>query len=936
MVLCLLIGVVIAASMLSSIPQYTGGILQKLLIKDLENYQVANNVYPGNYHVDVSFMESPDDNSQPYFGFNSQISGYFKALGLPIVTRATTVSDGHYAMTEDENGDAPSVTISAMTDMEPHVKLDYGHFPSDRKNGDAYEVMISSNAMHDLGLNAGSTYVLENVMEDGAPGIKVIIAGVFESKSKTDTYWGQGGTVFSNQLFLNDSLFMSSFGGKDNYGITYAQWNAAFDYHKITLANINRVTTALASQQEVLRGSGADMRVPALDILKAYNGRQKQLQTLLWTLEMPVVLMLIFYLFMVAQLIIEEEKNEIAVMKSRGASRPQIFRAYLIESLMMGGAALLLGPLLGLLLSRMLGASSGFLQFVQRTGLPVRLDAASYLYALIAVAIFIVTMLVPAFLASGTSIVVYRQESRRRRKKAVWKKYFLDVLLLAVACYGIYSYHLRKKIMSFNVAGANDLPVDPLLLLVSTLFILGAGLVFIRIFPLLIQLIFRIGKKHWRPSAYASLLYVSRSGGMEQFLILFLIFTISVGIFNATAARTINTNTEEKIRYSVGADVAITPSWQTQEQDSGDSNVTAGSSGAQYIEPDFSQFQNLSGVSLATKVFKTSGAVVSLQAKNGQQNLINSSGKTGNSFKNTPVTYMGIIPGEFGQVSWFRPDLLPYHWFNYLNLLTKAPQGLLLSRAFEKDFGVKLGDSITVDFGSSGSLFGIAYAFVDYWPTCNPNDVVYGAKQPYFIVGNLNYFQSEMPLMPYQVWIKMQKGATSKQLYSDIQKKDISVSALSDASQEIIESRNDPILEGINGALTLSFLMTMIVTAAGFLIYWIMSIRSRILQFGILRAMGLAYRELIKMLALEQVLISLLSILVGVVVGYGTSRIFVPMLQMAFNTADQVPPFEVAANLGDYLKIFAVMAVILIGGIAALSVLIRKIKMDQALKLGED
>lgn len=49
----------------------------------------------------------------------------------------------------------------------------------------------------------------------------------------------------------------------------------------------------------------------------------------------------------------------------------------------------------------------------------------------------------------------------------------------------------------------------------------------------------------------------------------------------------------------------------------------------------------------------------------------------------------------------------------------------------------------------------------------------------------------------------------------------------------------------MNGALTLGFVVIMLMTVIGFLIYWIISIRSRTLQFGVLRAMGVTFREVI-------------------------------------------------------------------------------------------
>jgi len=85
-------------------------------------------------------------------------------------------------------------------------------------------------------------------------------------------------------------------------------------------------------------------------------------------------MMLGFYLLMVSRLAIEQEQNEIAVMKSRGASSFQVFFGYLIESLILGVIALSVGPPLGLFICGLLGSANGFMEFVQRTALPISLN----------------------------------------------------------------------------------------------------------------------------------------------------------------------------------------------------------------------------------------------------------------------------------------------------------------------------------------------------------------------------------------------------------------------------------------------------------------------------------------------------------------------------------------------------------------------------------
>ena len=47
---------------------------------------------------------------------------------------------------------------------------------------------------------------------------------------------------------------------------------------------------------------------------------------------------------------------------------------------------------------------------------------------------------------------------------------------------------------------------------------------------------------------------------------LFMILAISIGLFNANTARTINKNMEDKIRYSIGADVRLQAVWKTNQR----------------------------------------------------------------------------------------------------------------------------------------------------------------------------------------------------------------------------------------------------------------------------------------------------------------------------------------------------------------------------------
>jgi putative ABC transport system permease protein len=62
----------------------------------------------------------------------------------------------------------------------------------------------------------------------------------------------------------------------------------------------------------------------------------------------------------------------------------------------------------------------------------------------------------------------------------------------------------------------------------------------------------------------------------------------------------------------------------------------------------------------------------------------------------------------------------------------------------------------------------------------------------------------------------------------------------------------------------------------------------------------------------------------------------VPLLQIAYSARQQVPPFRVTSEIVDYFRIYGVVALMFTAGIVILGVIISRIQMHQALKLGEE
>ena len=54
----LFLGLLITVSLVSSIPTYTSSVMQKLLIKELEDHQVKKNEFPGGFSFSDTFAKS--------------------------------------------------------------------------------------------------------------------------------------------------------------------------------------------------------------------------------------------------------------------------------------------------------------------------------------------------------------------------------------------------------------------------------------------------------------------------------------------------------------------------------------------------------------------------------------------------------------------------------------------------------------------------------------------------------------------------------------------------------------------------------------------------------------------------------------------------------------------------------------------------------------
>ena len=313
---------------------------------------------------------------------------------------------------------------------------------------------------------------------------------------------------------------------------------------------------------------------------------------------------------------------------------------------------------------------------------------------------------------------------------------------------------------------------------------------------------------------------------------------------------------------------------------------------------------------------------------------------------------MAIHTREFGEITWVDGELLGDHYYNYLNALAAEPNGLLVSRSFQIEQGYEIGHSISYTYTESSRdnshnepivLTGKIVGFIDYWPGFEPETLRWDRRAQrmvkaynYLVICNYSYFTDKCDTQPYELWMGLKDGADSDDVAAWVNENELSVEKYVDRPDDLEKTITNPLLQGTNGVLTMGFIVMIILCAVGYLVYWVMSIRSREMMFGVLRAFGMHKRELFQMLMIEQLFSGVLTTVVGIVIGKVVSDMFTPMLQTAYAAADQVLPMQLYTNPSDMVRLYSAIALVMVTCLTVLIVLVFKLNVAKALKLGEE
>ncbi len=938
LMLCLLAGLIAAVGLLSSIPLYADAAHHQLLQGQLTEAGAYRPPfaflwrYVGAWHGDVAW-----DNYTPVDEYLSQQAG--SVVGLPLESSVRHVQTGNLRLfpaaaapfTQDE----PLLwtNLGFISGLEEHIQLIEGDFPSlplagetapKGGQGGTVPVLVSQALADQMGLQVGERYTLF-----GSAGkqtqLPAQIAGVWRPLNPFEPFWFYQPAAFDEVLLTSEAAFEAQVVPALEEPVSLAVWYQIFDGADVRAAAVSGLLSRIAAAQSRVNAllNNTTLDASPVQALQTYRREAQQLTVMLTLFSIPTVGLVLYFIGLIAGMVVQRGQGEIATWRSRGATRAQIVGIYTLEGLLIGAFGLAGGLLLGRWLAALMGHTRTFLDLAvlqELRGLDITLSPTALLYGLAGVGLALLALLAPALGASRHTIVTFKWERARALLRPLWQRYFLDLLLLAPPLYGWYTL---SKQGALTLVGSGDDPFsNPLLFLVPALFCFALALLFVRFFPRLMGSLAWLAARLPGATPVLTLRQLARASGQYTGPLLLLALTLSLAMFTASMAVTLDGHLRDRVYYQVGADLNLAElgeSTATPDQPTLFGQPTAPTAETDKDEPRWlflpvSEHLRVPGVRAAARVGDYTATA-----------NIGGSTQTGR--------LLGIDRVDFPAAAFFRPDLADGEALGGLmNRLALDPAGVLVSRDFMARHGLSVGDPLRLTVSAEGESHAVEFTIVGplkLFPTLYPQD------GPFF-VANLDHVHEGMGgVFPYDVWLTTDPDAPGEAIVSGVRELGLTVVAASDARAAILAEQTRPERQGLFGLLSVGFMAAAALTVLGFLVYAVVSFRRRFIELGMLRAVGLSVGQMGLFLTGEQALVILTGAGLGTGLGAWASRLFIPYLQVGADKTVRVPPFQVQLAWGELVNIYAVFGAMFVIAVSVLIALLMRMKVFEAVKLGE-
>ena len=528
----------------------------------------------------------------------------------------------------------PRGRIQFMTGLfgEDRSRLLEGRWPTDSPatSTGPLEVAIERTGADLVDFKLGEQFQIQPASGDQEDKPSTVaIVGIFERNNPADDFWYGREHNFSNHngewptvpLFTTEGTILQRV-ATDYPGLySNVTWMYDLDRQGFGFEEVEEIQghIRLMRHEVAPQLDNSTVSIKLDRLLDDYSEQLVLSRIPLFLMVFLVVGILAYYLALVSALTIRSRSAEIALLKSRGATTPQVGLMVFVEGVLLAIPAVAVGTLLAAPVAGVLG---GLFFDVQRDGILIALSERAFLLGAAGALLSVVVLTLSTLAAARQGIVEFRQTGARPARAPFLHRYYLDFLLLALI--GLVWWQIQsRETFLLRPVGRGALEIDFTLLLGPVLGLLALGLLVLRFFPLAVALLARIVEPVGPVWLVQGLRRVGRDPVAPGSLVVLLMLATALGVIGSAFGSTLEQSQEDRARYMVGSDVRIQHNGSRQP-------VT--SLGLNQLHTS-----DVAGLQLA-------------EASRMNGNLLTQ------GFSSERFSLLAVDSREFSRVAWFRPD----------------------------------------------------------------------------------------------------------------------------------------------------------------------------------------------------------------------------------------------------------------------------------------
>jgi hypothetical protein len=213
---------------------------------------------------------------------------------------------------------------------------------------------------------------------------------------------------------------------------------------------------------------------------------------------------------------------------------------------------------------------------------------------------------------------------------------------------------------------------------------------------------------------------------------------------------------------------------------------------------------------------------------------------------------------------------------------------VIATDAFLEATDARVGQQVPLALASGNQALRIAGS-VHRFPTLDPAEPGLVVDLPTYLAANFTRFGALV--QPSQWWLETPAERDVAAQLRAAPFSSLSATSRGERERALLE---DPIPLGVIGALALGFVVAAFFAAVGFAASATASARARMLEFAVLRSLGLRTRQLSGWISIENGLVVVLSLLGGTALGLAVAWLVLPYVALGTSGEPPVPPVIVS------------------------------------------